>query len=97
MALNFKPIQFDGEFTSLQKTHLLKTLNSISGGASITVPQTTPAALTSGAGTPSITTTVSVGATNSGDVSGAINNNFATIVTRINTLRTELVAAGVLI
>jgi hypothetical protein len=42
-------------------------------------------ALTIGSGTPG-GGTVNVGATNTSDVSGAINNNFATLATRINAI-----------
>ena len=47
------------------------------------------------AGTAS-TTIATVGATNSGDVSGDINNNFASIAKEFNDLRAALVAYGLL-
>jgi hypothetical protein len=37
-----------------------------------------------------------VGATNSGDVSGAINNNFKEVVTLLHAIRSALVTVGII-
>lgn len=101
MALNFTPIQYDGEFTSLQKSHLKTALTSISNGASLT-PQTATGALTdSTGGTPSatlaaITVTTPADLTAVGVQLGIIRNAIASEATKINALRTELIASGIL-
>lgn len=54
------------------------------------------AALTDSSGGTANGTVEAVGATNSGDVSGAINNNFKEVVTLLHAIRTALVAVGIM-
>ncbi len=54
------------------------------------------ASLTDSSGGSASTTLSAVGATNGSDVSGAINNNFASLARLVNQLRSDLVAAGII-
>lgn len=54
------------------------------------------AALTNSTGGTADATLEAVGATNSGDVSGAINNNFTELHTLLNAIRTALVNTGII-
>jgi hypothetical protein len=94
MALNFKPLQYDQEFTYLQKKHLKTALESVDAGT--VDPQTATGALTdSTAGTPGATLAAVVGTTYSTDIP-TIRNWAASLAAKINALRTELIASGVL-
>ena len=53
---------------------------------------TVPSALTDSSGCTGSATIAAVGATNSGDVSGAINNNFASLADQVNDLRSNIEA-----
>jgi hypothetical protein len=54
------------------------------------------AALTDSSGGTADGTVSAVGATNSGDVSGTINNNFKEVVTLLNAIRSALVTVGII-
>ena len=100
MALNFKPLQYDQEFTSLQKKHLKTSLESVAAGT--IDPQDAVAELTdSTGGTPGATlaaiTAPAANATTSltNDMT-AVRNSIASLNAQINSLQDALVAAGIL-
>lgn len=88
MAYNRSHINTNGSFNTSQKQSLLKTFDEVDGGSATPAP--TP--LTSGAGTAGAGTADGT-ATYSQTV---FNNNFATVVGKINALITALKTAGVL-
>jgi hypothetical protein len=98
MALNFKPLQYDQEFTYLQKKHLKTALESVDAGT--VDPQAAPTALTDNtAGTVSNTLAALTGVDGTGSNAAplaGVKNSISSLASKINALRTDLIAAGVL-
>lgn len=92
MAIELSPLQNCGSFNTGQKQALFKVFRSIDDVATLDVPQASTAALTAASGTAS-DTIADVTATPTQTI---CNNNFKSLAVKINDLRTELIAAGVL-
>lgn len=105
MAYNKRILKYDGEFTSLQKKHLIDTLDEIeaeiaAGGAF--TPQAAPTALTINTGGTPGNTLAAMTVTTPADLAAVaaqlviIQNSINSVATKINQLRTELVDSGLL-
>lgn len=98
MAFNRKPLNLSGEFNVLQKGTLIKCFEQLAAGT--VSPQTAMTALTdSSTGSASNTLAVMTGVDGTGSNAApltATKNAVASLAAKINALRTDLIAAGVL-
>jgi hypothetical protein len=99
--MNLEPLKKNGSFELSEKRDLLKVFNSIEAAA-LDVPQTAMTALTDNSTGTATSTLAAITSTTPADLAavgvqlGIIKNAIASLAGKINTLRTDLITAGVL-
>ena len=95
MAYDFKPVQYDGEFTSLQKKHLKTVLDGMSAG--IVSPQANPTELTDSTGGTATNTlaAITAGAAYAQADMTAVKNALASLAAKLTAVQEALKTAGV--